>query len=177
MVRNPVLIGLLPHVYGHAGDKSNKGLRCAHGSKTKVMKRGIFLGFFACLLIIPACSSTPKPIPLVQTRALAAANPGLGALEQQIATKKAEQDVLEQRQSELTEKSAQSPKDENLKRQLDRLEKENALCQAELAALIGRHQLQSARILQRSDIAAHEKAVAKLDEAVADRRNALQGGK
>ncbi|MFZ5630232.1 MAG: hypothetical protein ACOY5B_13960 [Spirochaetota bacterium] len=141
------------------------------------MKSGSIYSGLVVLLFMAACSSAPKTIPLVQTRALTAANPGLGALEQQIATKKTEQDVLEQRQSELAEKSAQSPKDENLKRQLDRIERENALCQAELAALIGRHQLQSARILQRADVAAHEKAVAKLDETVAERRAALQGGK
>lgn len=159
------------------GDKSNKGLRAAQGSKTKVMKRGIIIGGAAGLLVFSACSSAPKPIPLAQTRALAATNPGLGVLEQQIATKKAEQDVLEQRQAELAEKSAETPKEENLKRQLERLERENGLCQAELAALIGRHQLQSARILQRGDVAAHEKAVAKLDEAVAERRTALKEGK
>ena len=176
-MRKAALIRLVPIAQPDAGDKSNKGLRSAHGSKTKVMNRGIFFTCLMGLLAIAACSSTPKTIPLAQTRALAAANPGLGALEQQIATKKSEQDALEQRQYELAEKSAQSPKDENVKRQLERLEKENALCQAELAALIGRHQLQSARILQRSDVAEREKAVVKLDEAVAERRTALQGDK
>lgn len=148
-----------------------------HGSKTKVMKRGIFCSSLAGLLFVSACSSGPKPIPFAQTRVLASANPPLAALEQQIATKKVEQDSLEQRLSELEEKRAQSPKDDNLKKQLDRLEKENALCQAELAALIGRHQLESARLLKRPDVAEHEKTVAKLNESVTERRAALTGGK
>ncbi|GAB4430835.1 MAG: hypothetical protein OHK0011_13590 [Turneriella sp.] len=159
------------------GDKSNKDLRTAHGLKTKVMERGILCSVVTVLLHAVACSSAPKTIPLAQTRALAAANPGLVALEQQIATKKAEQDALEQRQSELAEKSAQAPKDENLKRQLERLEKENALCQAELASLIGRHQLESARLLQLPDLAEREKIVTKLDDSVKERRAALQRGK
>lgn len=177
MVRNPVRICQLPIVYRLAGDKSNKGLRSAHGSKTKDMQRRILFSIIPVLLHAVACSSTPKTIPLAQTRTLAAANPGLGALEQQIAAKKAEQDALEQRQSDLAEKSAQAPKDENLKRQLERLEKENKLCQAELASLIGRHQLESARLLKMPDVAEREKTVTKLDESVKERRAALQGGK
>ena len=140
------------------------------------MRYGILFCGLAAVLF-SACSSGPKPIPFAQTRALASAHPPLADLEQQIATKKVEQDSLEQRLVELEEKRLQSPKDENLKKQLDRLEKENALCQAELAALIGRHQLESARLLKRPDVEAHEKTVTKLNEKVTERRNALAGGK
>ncbi len=132
---------------------------------------------FCSILVILDCSSGPRPIPISQTRALSAAHPTLAALEQQIATKKTEQDALELRLSQMSEQREQSPKDEKLKQQLERLEKENALCQAELAALIGRHQLESARLLKRPDVAEHENAVEKLNATVAERRTALAGGK
>lgn len=125
------------------------------------------------LAFAAACSSGPQPIPYSATRVLAAKSPALATLEQQIAAKKNEQDKLEERLGEAEGRIAQNQKDESLKKQRDRIEKENELCQAELAALIARHQLESARALNRVDIAEHEKAVAKQDEAVADRRKAL----
>jgi len=84
-----------------------------------------------------------------------------------------EQDALDTRMLELKEKIVAAPKDEILKRQQDRLEKETALCQAELAELVGRHQLESAKLLKKPDIEAHEKTVTKLTETVADRRKVL----
>lgn len=129
------------------------------------------------MLLAIACSSAPKKIPLAETRLLAASSPTLGAIEQQIATKKTEQDILEQRLYEAREKSAQSPKDEALKNQVSRLEKENALSQAELAVLIARHQLEAARLLKRPDISEYEKALAKQEEEANERRKELAGGR
>jgi len=120
-----------------------------------------------------ACNSSPKPIPFAATRSLTANSPTLTALETQIASKMNEQDALDTRMLELKEKIVAAPKDEILKRQQDRLEKETALCQAELAELVGRHQLESAKLLKKPDIEAHEKTVTKLTETVADRRKVL----
>lgn len=130
----------------------------------------------SCALVsvmLLACNSAPKPIPFAATRSLAASSPTLTALEAQIAAKMNQQDALDARTLELRDKITIAPKDETLKRQQDRLEKETALCQAELAELIGKHQLESAKLLKKPDIEAHEKTVAKLAETVADRRKAL----
>lgn len=129
------------------------------------------------MLLVIACSSAPKKIPLAETRLLAANSQTLGVIEQQIATKKTEQDILEQRLYETKEKSAQSPKDETLKSQVLRMEKENALSQAELAVLIARHQLEAARLLKRPDLAEYEKALAKQEEEANERRKELAGGR
>lgn len=136
------------------------------------MPRTIYL-FPAALLFAAACSSGPQPIPYSATRVLVAKSPVLAALEPQIAAKKIEQDRLEERLTDAEGRATQNGKDENLKKQLSLIAKENELCQAELAALISRHQLESARALNRLDIAEHEKAVAKQDEVVANRRKAL----
>ncbi|MBX3723460.1 MAG: hypothetical protein KF713_16575 [Turneriella sp.] len=98
-------------------------------------------------------------------------------LEENIAKKKTEQDSLEIRRLHLEEKLAANAKDESLQKEKDKLEKETVLCQAELAALIGQHQVESAKLLKRADVADYEKIASKLDEAVAERRKAMTEGK
>lgn len=129
------------------------------------------------IILTAHCNSAPKPIPFAATRSLAANSPAIAALEQSIATKKAEQDMLEQKLVAIEAEHAQKSDDAIVKQKLDRARRESALCQAELAALIGRHQLESAKALKRTDIAEREKVVSRLDETVAERRKDLSGSK
>lgn len=124
-----------------------------------------------------ACNSAPQPIPFFETRALAASSSTLSKIEEQIVAKKAEQDTLDIQLHELDDKIKKDDKNEALKKQRSRLEKEQELREAELGALIGRHQLEAARLLKKTDIEAREKTVVKLDEKVADKQKALAEAK
>lgn len=153
------------------------GLRAGRRLNANAMHAHSIRLSITILLMTVYCSSGPKPIPFAATRTLAASSPTIAALEQSIATKKAEQDLLEQKLAALEAEHAQKSEDAILKQKLDKAQRESALCQAELAALIGRHQLESAKVLKRTDIAEREKIVAGLDETVAERRKDLAGGK
>ena len=110
------------------------------------------------------------------TRAIVASSPALLDLEKQIAAKKNEQDRLEAEGISLEDKIAAAPKDEDLPKQSKMLEKRRALCEAELAALIGRHQLEAAKALKKPELPKYEEKVKDLDEKVSERRQALAEG-
>ncbi|MBV6494630.1 MAG: hypothetical protein LDLANPLL_02664 [Turneriella sp.] len=135
-----------------------------------------FIGSFIFLSVVfcqTGCSSAPPPIPYSSTRTLSKTSPTLLAIEEQIVQEKSKQDKIENQLLDVESRISQNSKDEKLVKEKQRLEKENELSQAELALLIGKHQLEAARILKKNDINAREKEIAKLNEKVVEKRKAL----